>query len=961
MPEKKSRFVLLSRQLLAVGTVAALTAPAAGVVSLNIVAPAKEPAQHKSPDSTTTTSTTVGLVASTPVKPEVDEVPLDGVEKSGLRALGRKAAAQVEADEDVAALSAPTSVDGVATVGVTWSHRERLEDDEISVSVRTLDDGEWSSWQTVPYDADHGPDPGSEEAAKARAGTDPIVVGDVDKVQVKVETLDGEAPADTELALVDPQPTPAPTLEAPAIDTAELSGRNSLALSSATPEVEETPAVPDTETPEVPEDADAVLSKGAAVTPKPQIFSRAQWGADERLRDRSSLKYYEVHAGFVHHTVNANGYTRSQVPALIRGIYGYHTQSKGWSDVGYNFIVDRFGRIWEGRYGGVDRPVVGAHTLGYNEYSFAMSALGNFESGSAPAAMVDAYGRLMAWKLALHGVDAGSRRQRVGTRYFPAINGHRDAGTTACPGRNLYAKLGTIRTLADRYQLSFAGRNRAANLAGTRWPDVVVRDQATQKAYLVRTGGQTNFLSPRRAAIRWGGMDLIAAARDLTGDGVPDMLARNASSKMTGVYPGSSQGAFGASVLNTGWFTKADQLTGVLDMSGDGKNDVVVRIGTDKSLWLYPGNGRGGFLKRRKLAADWSAYNRTAGVGDMTGDGKNDLVARSGSSLFLVPGTGTGLGTPTLVSGGWGGYGTIAGAGDLTNDRKPDIVVQVAKSKLVFVYPGDGRGGVGSPLGPFRQFTSLNYLSAAGHLAGGRSVDLVGRDGKGRMLVFPNNGATNVARITDAGVSLRGVNQVLNVGDWNGDGRGDIMTRTAGTGDMQFRPGDGRGKFGAPVLAAKGWGGVRLLAAVGDVTGDGYPDLMGQPSGGPMRIYPGNGGAGFRASYVAHSAIGGDRHAGLGLWTGDGAPDSLFRRSDGTLHMYTGNGPGGLMNATKVGGGANAYDWLQSFGDLDGDGRPDLLARERATGKLWLLPRTGTGFGVRRLVGDGFGRYDLSS
>ena len=74
-----------------------------------------------------------------------------------------------------------------------------------------------------------------------------------------------------------------------------------------------------------------------------------------------------MHAGFVHHTVNANDYTRDEVPGILRSIYAYHTQSRGWSDVGYNFLVDRFGRIWEGRYGGVDRPVVGAHTLGYND------------------------------------------------------------------------------------------------------------------------------------------------------------------------------------------------------------------------------------------------------------------------------------------------------------------------------------------------------------------------------------------------------------------------------------------------------------------------------------------------------------------------------------------------------------------------------------------------------------------
>ena len=94
--------------------------------------------------------------------------------------------------------------------------------------------------------------------------------------------------------------------------------------------------------------------------------------------------YGTVKAGFIHHTVNSNSYSPSQVPSLLRGIYAYHTQSRGWRDIGYNFLVDRFGRIWEGRYGGVTRAVVGAHTLGYNEYSFALSAIGNFDVKSPP-------------------------------------------------------------------------------------------------------------------------------------------------------------------------------------------------------------------------------------------------------------------------------------------------------------------------------------------------------------------------------------------------------------------------------------------------------------------------------------------------------------------------------------------------------------------------------------------------
>jgi hypothetical protein len=158
---------------------------------------------------------------------------------------------------------------------------------------------------------------------------------------------------------------------------------------------------------------------------------------------------------------------------------------------------------------------------------------------------------------------------------------------------------------------------------------------------------------------------------------------------------------------------------------------------------------------------------------------------------------------------------------------------------------------------------------------------------------------------------------------------------------------------------AAGWGSVKLLAAVGDITGDGFPDLMGQPSGADMRIYPGNADTGFLPSYPAHAPIASSQQVGVGLWDSDGSPDSLLRRSDGSLVLYPGNGPGGLTYGTQVATGMQGYDWLQGVGDLDGDGKPDLLAREQSTGDLWLLPGDGTGVAARRLVGEGFSRFDL--
>ena len=159
---------------------------------------------------------------------------------------------------------------------------------------------------------------------------------------------------------------------------------------------------------------------------------------------------------FVHHTASGNLYSRADAPALVRGIYAYHTQSLHWNDIAYNFLVDRFGTIYEGRYGGVTRGVVGAHVYGFNTGSTGISVMGTFIDEAPPAEAVTALERLLAWKLGVHGLDpAGTARLTCGaaekyatgaTVTFPVIAGHRQANYTECPGSALYALLPAIRT-----------------------------------------------------------------------------------------------------------------------------------------------------------------------------------------------------------------------------------------------------------------------------------------------------------------------------------------------------------------------------------------------------------------------------------------------------------------------------------------------------------------------------------
>lgn len=309
------------------------------------------------------------------------------------------------------ARTAPTPVNGYGVVGATWTGPAP---DGLLLHVRTRTHGAWSAWTPLEVDPD-----GGDVAAPGpvRAGTAPLGVGRVDAVQLEAATPSGRLPRDLRLSVVDPGPDPE-----------QRAGGSRTADRSRT---------------------DSERTRGVRA-PRPEFFTRADWGANPRLRS-GQPRYGRVKVGFVHHTVNANDYRRRDVPALIRGIYAYHTRSRGWSDIGYNFVVDRFGRTWVGRAGGARQPVVGAQVLHYNHLSTGIAVIGNFETARPRRAVLRALGRMMGWKLGMNGVAAADRTRMRG-HGFQTISGHRDGGQTACPGRYLYAQLPRIRVIAARWQ-----------------------------------------------------------------------------------------------------------------------------------------------------------------------------------------------------------------------------------------------------------------------------------------------------------------------------------------------------------------------------------------------------------------------------------------------------------------------------------------------------------------------------
>ncbi|SET77608.1 N-acetylmuramoyl-L-alanine amidase, partial [Geodermatophilus poikilotrophus] len=306
-----------------------------------------------------------------------------------------------------------TDVAQFSLVGVTWAYDPAVTDTVVQVRVRDLA-GTWGAWTEVGAEAAEQ-EAGMDTGTPVRGGTAPLWTGPATAVEAELVTRSGAQPADVQLDLVDP-------------------GESAADDSLGTPDITET--------------ADAA-------TAMPPVFSRTQWGADERIMGWRPQYASTIKAATLHHTAGSNSYTAGDVPAILRSTYTYHAQSLGWGDIGYNVLVDKFGRLWEGRAGGLASTVIGAHAGGFNTGTFGVSMMGNYDAVDTPQPMVDAVAAIIAWKFSLFNVapngtttltSGGTDKYPAGTAVrLPTIFGHRDTKSTACPGRYGYARLPEIR------------------------------------------------------------------------------------------------------------------------------------------------------------------------------------------------------------------------------------------------------------------------------------------------------------------------------------------------------------------------------------------------------------------------------------------------------------------------------------------------------------------------------------
>lgn len=330
----------------------------------------------------------------------------------------------------------------------------------LAVLGRYLQGGAWSTWQTIGDDFESSRD-------GSIAATEPWIVSNAAKAEVAVVLPESAVGFQPKVEVIDPG-----TRQADQNYALNDQGHTHAFVSAKTPTRVVTPGQasgPDGSDPNAtkenqddagnkvipPSNVENEWTKVPATGQPSTLYTRADWGANESWRSWRAYRG-EVTGAVVHHTATANDYSPEAVPSILRSIYRYHAISLKWGDIGYNVLVDNFGRAWQGRAGDFwHYNTVGAHASGVNAWTFGISVLGNYTDFRPSDAAVDTVSRVIAYKLKPTGLDPLELQTTIhkgkGTITAPVISGHRDVGATACPGNAFYAFLPTLRQMVAEY------------------------------------------------------------------------------------------------------------------------------------------------------------------------------------------------------------------------------------------------------------------------------------------------------------------------------------------------------------------------------------------------------------------------------------------------------------------------------------------------------------------------------
>ncbi|MGI5400464.1 FG-GAP-like repeat-containing protein [Streptomyces sp. CA-135486] len=832
-----------------------------------------------------------------------------------------------------------TDTEPFSLVGIGWDSAAAGVEGTAQVRTREAETGKWSGWQALELDADR---PDAPEGRTAQGASEPLWVGPSTAVQVRVKS--GKSlPKGLKLHMVDPGVSKAEAKNpaAPLMDSAAFAADESPSASPSEPGVPtDSPSPADSVTPSdsasptsVPTETAAPSASATTPSPtatptptptkptplpstvkQPPIINRAQWGADESMVDDPAEYIEKVQAVFIHHTVGSNNYSCAESAALVRGIMTYHVKTEGWNDLGYNFLVDKCGQIFEGRAGGIDLPVKGAHTYGFNSYSTGIALLGDFEgdtatgkpAGKPTTAALQSAGRVAAWKLGQYGgnpkgtvtltAQGNTGKWTEGQQAtMSVISGHRDAYATACPGKNLYAKLSSIRDFA-----AGPGRNSAIPTADFN------RD------------GITDLVAGLpRVASGDGSVTVLPG----TLNGPTDAGRRTLNQESPGV-PGRSESgdAFGTSsaygdVNGDGY---ADLVIGV-----PGENELASQVDTGSVSVMYGPAFTSGkaYWTDAAVRTNGEKLGTTVAAGDFNADGKADVFS-------VAPG----------VPGRWWAYDSTTGAarsgllnttaytgpvayaaaatGDFNKDGYADVAVNFRDpsgiSRLLWLKGSasglqrvgilDARGGRSLAAG---DINGDGYTDLAVGQPSATESGTTAKGGAVTVVLGSSTGLTSTGRITlhqdsasvpEAGETGDDMGASVSVGDLNLDGYADVLTGVPG--EDITRSGSTRADAGMVILlrgSAAGPTGTGSFAYTQDTTGIPGDAEAGDRLGSSVSLTDLSG---YGRADLAIGADGEDANNGTILQLDNSASSGVVATSG----IYYGTTALGAPNGVRIGG-----------------------------------------------------------
>lgn len=572
-------------------------------------------------------------------------------------------------------LTDPLETEGFQVAGVTWQGAPPQQ-----VDVRALSNGEWTEWFNLEIDESNG----------GQDGTEPIMAAGSEGIQVRatgkvlpdvfdVHLMTGEGSNGTEL---DSNPREAQDLpdqgteleQAKNVSFKPTRDNEKYLLARSTGNANDGMQLASTQR----------AANLQSVPFSQNIVSRTEWGAPRQATWRT--QYAPLQGAIIHHTAGSNNYNRNQAPSIVKGIWNYHTYNRGWGDIGYNFLVDKFGTVYEGRSGStIAKPgemAIGAHAAPANTGSVGISVLGSYTGSVNPSNLVlDTISDLVAWQFAMADIDPTGkftyRTANGSSSTTDAVSGHRDISATLCPG-NIYPRLGTIRTSAaskmSQYNPGSTPTYVRVQTSGNGWPlnesfsmgdfsgngttDLALKNPSGL-LFLYKGRGDNTFANGVQIGHGWNGFKHLHGGVDFDGDTVPDLLAVNSNNQLY-LYPGNGSGRFKkARQIGHGWSFKHL----IVFQNGPSKNPAIAGIRANGSMTVYATNGHGRFTTNNTLTAAGSNFKNAIAVGDWDRSGYSDLVTitPSGRLNYYADPTENNFSDGAQIGRGWAGLTIIPG------------------------------------------------------------------------------------------------------------------------------------------------------------------------------------------------------------------------------------------------------------------------------------------------------------